>query len=128
MVSTRRSSCSIETTLTLRRYELYIVNTRQRMMRLCRVVEASVRAGELPFEKAERHYLCRIRAVNKMAYHYLNLSRMTRHGIYDNHFPRVYNGSLEHRKITKILGMFNTLSNMMFRIIKRVRVNFDTDN
>jgi hypothetical protein len=127
MVTTRRSSCSVEAASALRRYELCVVTTKKRMMELCRVVEEAVRNHEVSYEKAERHYLGRVRAVNKMAYRYLNLSRMARHNLYDDNYPRIYAGSDEQKLVTKILRMFNTLSDMMFRINKLIQVNFETD-
>jgi hypothetical protein len=93
------------------------------MMRLCRVVENAVNKGDIPFDKAERHYLSRIRSANKMAYKYLNLSRKLRHDWFDTGVTRIHTGSDEKVRITRILRMFNTLSDMMFHNIRLMKEN-----
>ena len=100
-----------------------IVNTRQRMMQLCRLVEKAVHEGDIPYDKAERHYLSRVRSANKMAYKYLNLSRQMRYDWLDFKITRIHTGSIEQKALTRILRMFNILSDMMFRIIHLIKTN-----
>lgn len=97
------------------------------MMRLCRLVEKAVHDGEISYDKAERHYLSRIRSANKMAYKYLNLSRQLRHYWFDTGVTRIHAGSYEKVCIARILRMFNTLSDMMFRNIHIMKTNVAFD-
>jgi len=127
MVTTRSSQCAFDVIDELRRYEMCIVNTRQRMMRLCRLVEKAVHEGDIPHDKAERHYLSRIRSANKMAYKYLNLSRQLRNEWFDSGVTRIHPGSAEKMNITRILRMFNTLSDMMFHNIRVMKTNVAFD-
>jgi hypothetical protein len=123
MVITRRTMCTSDTIADLRRYELCLIETRLEMMRLCRLVEKAVRDGEISFEKADRHYLSRIRLVNKMTYRHLNMSRVLRYELFELRTTRIHNDSYESKKITKRLGMFNTLTEMMYQIIHHIKSN-----
>ena len=123
MVTTRRTQCAFDIITELRKYEMYIVKTRQRMMYLCRTVEKAVREGDIPSDKAERHYISRVRTANKMAYKYLNLSRKMRYDWLDFKITRIHTGSIEKEALTRVLRMFNILSGMMFRIIHLIKTN-----
>ena len=99
-------------------FEHLATTTQNEMMRLCRIVEATVRNGDLDTEKAERHYLRRVRSVNKQVYKFVNLSRQLR-----NEYKWYGGESLEHTRTKNLFKMFHMLSERIFRVMRLIRVN-----